>query len=70
MKYKNIFKKWYFWVLIVMYSLMSIINHINTFGNIFIVEILGIFIGSFVIIWIIASLIYLIVKIFNRKKKT
>lgn len=70
MKYKDIFKAWWFWLLIAVNLAFEIVGHLQTIGKIFIVEIIGYFIGSFVIVWVMVSIGYGIVKLFHRKKKT
>ena len=68
MKYREIFKKWYFWGAIAGYSLIEIIKYRSTFREILITQYAGIFLGSFIVIWIIASFIFVIHNFVGRRK--
>lgn len=70
MKYKDIFKAWWFWLLIALNMVLEIVGHLQQFDNIFAVELVGYLIGSFVIVWVGTSLVYGIIRLFKRKQKT
>ena len=66
MKYKDIFKSWWFYVTIVVYALFTMFTNTISYGKLFLVEYLGIFIGSFVVILISTSIIFIIGKLFKK----
>lgn len=68
MKYLDIFKKWYFWVLF----LVDMVYSIKYIQPVLIAEWMGFIIGSFIKILIIFSVgygLYLIIKKIKGKKK-
>ncbi len=71
MKYKDIFKKWWFWIIvIVMAGINSYLVYLD-YSSISLMEIIGALIFDFLIIFIIYSILwclaYILSKTFNRK---
>lgn len=69
MKYWKIFKSWWFYLLIIAYSLFSIVRGLNTYGHLYGVEYIGIILGSFLGVWFMTTLIYGISKLISNIKK-
>lgn len=72
MKYKDIFKSWWFYALIVIYFLFSVFTNLKAYGSLFIVEYAGILLGSFIGVLFFVSLFWLLGKAFSKilpKKK-
>lgn len=67
-KYLDILRAWYFWLIIVVLSVYRIISDLQLYGNLFFVEYLGIFVGNFVIVLIIFSIIFGVSKLRKKKK--
>lgn len=70
-KYTDMFKSWIFWVTILVYSIYGIYLNKQIFGDLFLVEYLGIFIASFIWIFLIANIVFCVQKIYKKlvKKK-
>jgi len=66
MKYKDIFKSWWFYALIVVYFLFKVFTDLQEYGSLYFVEYIGILLGSFIGIWFFVSLIWLIGKGFKK----
>ena len=66
MKYKEIFKKWWFWIILAILSLYKIIQNINSYGRLFLAGYLGTIIGAFMFIFTIYTILFLIIKLFNK----
>ncbi len=72
MKYKEIFKSWWFYVLFLAYFLLRLNAYKNIYGiNLFFVEVLGILIASIIGIIIMVSLFWVLFFALGRlfKKK-
>ncbi len=69
MKYKEIFKKWWFWLAIVFYSLIVIVEDTQEYGSLFFAEYVGIFIGSSLSILGFFTILFLIIKLGMKIKK-
>lgn len=69
MKYRQIFTKFWFWICVAIYCLLEISAHLRNYGNIFVAEVLGYIVGSFIIVTIIMSLGFGFYKIVYRKHK-
>jgi len=66
MKYKNGFKSPWFYSIAITYFLIQAINNLRIYGELYLAEYLGILIGSFIVVLIVYSIGYLIVK-FSKK---
>lgn len=62
MKYTNMFKKWYFWLAII---ILTIIDTPSFYPKI----LLAYLIGDFLFITLIGSIIYEIIKVVKKRKK-
>lgn len=65
MKYKEIFKSWWFYALVVVYAIFSIITNLSTYGSLFFVEYVGIILGSFLGVWFFVTLFWALIKFFR-----
>ncbi len=63
---KWVFKKWYYWVIIIIYSILT---EFKSYANFYIPEILGSLTASFLIVTFTFFFIYLIVKYKSKKLK-
>ena len=72
MKCKEIFKKWWFWAIVIAEFVLQIIPMINEYGSLFFGEYLGVFLGSFIVATMIISVGFVVLKSINwiRKKVT
>ena len=66
MKYKEIFKKWWFWIVLTVLSIYKIIQNIASYGRLFLAGYLGIVIGTFIFIFTIDTIFFLIIKLLNK----
>ena len=62
MKYKEIFSKWYFWLVVIVIS----ISNFYSVQPVLIGEYIGMFVGSLFVTLIFASIIWLIGKLFKK----
>jgi len=69
MKYKEIFRKWWFWLAVVFYTLIIIVKDTQEYGSLLFVEYVGIFIGSLVSILVTFTILFLIIKLGMKIKK-
>jgi len=65
----RIIKKWYFWVIVIIYFLLSIIRDSSKFGPLHFSEYLGMFIGSCIIIFIAGVIITFLFDLIKKRKK-
>lgn len=63
MKYKEIFGKWWFWLAVVFYSLIIIVENTQESGSLFFAVYVGIFIGAFFSILVTFTIFFLIIKL-------
>lgn len=63
MKYKNVFKSAWFYVITFAYFLIQVFYNLQIYGTLYLAEYFGILIGSFIVAIIVYSIGYLIVKI-------
>ncbi len=66
MKYKEIFKSWWFYTLIIVYSAYRIVTDTLTYGKLFFVEYIGIILGSFIGVLFLVSIIFGLYKLFSK----
>ena len=66
MKYKEIFKSWWFYVLVVVYALIKVFTDTITYGKLFFVEYAGIFLGSFIGVLFLVSIVFFLIKLFKK----
>lgn len=66
MKYKEVFKAWWFYLIVLLYSVYSIIINLNEYGKLFFVEYIGIFLGSFLGALVFYSVIWCLCVFFNN----
>lgn len=69
MRYKQIFKRWWFWLLVILEFVLNIYAQLKVYGYLFLVEYFGIAIGSFINITLLASLVWLICKGIGKLRK-
>lgn len=73
MKYKEIFKSWWFYALVVVYAIFSIATNLSAYGSLFFVEYVGIILGSFLGVLLFVTLFWGLAKffrwIFPKKKQ-
>ena len=69
MKYKDIFKSWWFYVFIGVYFFYKVFTETIIYGKLFLVEYVGILLGSFIGILFFVSLIFLLIKLSKKIKK-
>lgn len=65
MKYKQIFKSWWFYALIVSYFLFSVFKNLQVYNKLFFVEYIGILLGSFIGVLFFVSLFWALGRIFK-----
>jgi len=66
MKYKDIFKSWWFYALIVIYFIFTVFTNLKVYDKLFIVEYAGILLGSFIGVLFFVSLFWLLGKAFSK----
>lgn len=66
MKYKQIFKSWWFYALVGFTSIWQILSQQRYYGNLFMAQYIGIIMGSFIATLIIVSLGWIGYKIFSK----
>jgi len=67
MTYLGIFKKWWFWLILLIVYIYELLTY--EFTPILLIEYLGIFTGSFINVILTYSVIYFFYWLFTRKKK-
>ena len=65
MKYKQIFKSWWFYALIIGYFIFSVFTNLQKYDKLFIVEYAGILLGSFIGVLFFVSLFWILGRIFK-----
>lgn len=70
-RYKDGFKTWWFWIVVICLSILNLINDYHFYGNIFLAEILGIVLGNILLTTVIYSGGFLALKLTRKifKKK-
>jgi len=68
-KYTDVFKKWLFWLLVAIMSLIQMVQFEQIFGGVSNTEALGILIGSFIFILLGHTVVYNIVKVIKKLKR-
>ena len=69
MKYKDIFKKWWFYALVLGHFLLKVYVDTKIYGKLFLTEYIGIFAGSVLGILFLFSIIFLLFKLFSKITK-
>jgi len=69
MKYKEIFKKWWFYALVLGWFIVMVLKDLQEYKSLYFVEYFGILIGSFISTLVLVSIGWLISRIFKSKKK-
>ncbi len=65
MKYKEIFKSWWFYALVIGYFLFSVFTNLQKYDYLFFIEYVGILLGSFIGVLFFVSIIWGLSKLFK-----
>ena len=70
MKYQEIFKKWWFWLIVFISVIINIIGDTKIYGRpLLFAECIGIFIGSLLFILFTYTILFFLIKLCSKTKK-